>query len=366
MPEKPGHEEEAVASSHRMALRTVLIALGIIGILVIGLYLLRNFASALLLIFASILFGIFLNGLTNRGMKWLHLRRGLALTLILFVLLVACGLFVWLAGPQVVQQMQQLGERLPKSLATLQDRLREHDWGRTILGHLPSLDKLSLTTLVGPVTQFFSITIELVGGIVFIFFVGLYLAASPRDYLDPMLLLLSPEHRARGREVVSALGGALGWWLFGRAITMTLLGILTTIALWLFGIPLALVLGVIAGILLFVPYLGAIAAAIPAMLVALMDSPAKAFWVAIIYTGVHTFEGYLITPFVQRRAVELPPGLLISVQVISASLFGLAGVIFATPLTVVAIVLVEMLYVEDVIGEKVEVLGEHESHETPS
>ncbi|HEX3818481.1 MAG TPA: AI-2E family transporter, partial [Chthoniobacterales bacterium] len=202
---------------------------------------------------------------------------------------------------------------------------------------------------------------ELLGGIVFVFFVGLYLAASPNDYFGPVLLLLSPEHQPRGREVLAALGQGLGWWLFGRVVTMVSLGILTTLALWLFGIPLALVLGVIAGLLLFVPYLGAVAAAIPALLVALLESPEKAFWVLVIYICVHVFEGYCITPFVQRRAVSLPPGLLLSVEVLSASLFGLAGVVFSTPLTVVVIVLVQMLYVQNMLGEKVAVLGDHEA-----
>jgi predicted PurR-regulated permease PerM len=222
-----------------------------------------------------------------------------------------------------------------------------------------------MEALIGSMTQALSITVEVGGGFVFIFFVGLYLAASPNDYFGPVLLLLSPEHRPRGREVLAALGQGLGWWLFGRAVTMISLGILTTLALWLFGIPLALVLGFIAGLLLFVPYLGAIAAAIPALLVALMESPAKAFWVAVIYSGVHVFEGYCITPFVQKRAVALPPGLLLSVQLLSASLFGLAGVVFSTPLTVVAIVLVQMLYVQDVLGEKVAVLGDHDKTASP-
>ncbi len=352
--------------TRRKALRTVLITLGIVGITVIVLYLLRNFASALLLIFAGILFGIFLNGLTTLGITRLHLPRWAALTLLLVIMGGAIGCFLWLAGPQAVQQMQQLGEQLPKSLAKLRNDLAAYDWGRSILQNLPSLNHmdLSATMLMGSVTQFFSITAEVLGGIVFIFFVGLYLAASPHEYLDPVVILLSPEHRERGRELLSALGGALGWWLLGRAITMTSLGIMTTVALWLFGIPLALVLGIIAGLLLFVPYLGAIAAAIPAMLVALMESPAKAFWVACIYTGLHVFEGYCITPFVQRRAVALPPGLLLSVQLLSASLFGLAGVVFSTPLTVIGIVLVQTLYVQDVLGEEVAVLGDHEAHES--
>jgi predicted PurR-regulated permease PerM len=343
----------------------VLITLGIVALVLIGLYLLRNFAAALLLIFAGILFGIFLNGLTNCVTQWLRLPRWAALTLICLLLGAALFLFGWFAGPQVVQQMQQLVQQLPNSVTALQRRLQDYSWGRTLLSTMPPLDQmhLSIQALLGPVTQMFTMTIEVLGWFVFIFFVGLYLAASPEEYLEPTLLVLSPEHRARGREVLHALGQGLGWWLFGRAVTMISLGILTAIALWLFDIPLALVLGIIAGLLLFVPYLGAIAAAIPAFLVALMQSPAKALWVLVIYTGVHVFEGYFITPFVQRRAVALPPGLLLSVQILSASLFGLGGVVFSTPLTVVTIILVQMLYVQDVLEEEVAVLGEHEPSE---
>lgn len=357
-------DSPAEIRAQTVTLRSVLIILGIAGLGLVLLYLLRNFASALLLIFAGILFGVFLNGLTNIVAHWLHLARWLALLLIMLLFVAACSAFVYFAGPDVVQQSQQLGQRLPHSIATIQDRIEKYDWGRTLLGNMPSLDKMRLSpvAILGSVTRVFSMTAEALGAVVFVFFVGLYLAASPNTYMHATLLLLSREHRTRGREVLGALGQGLGWWLFGRAVTMTTLGILTTVALWLFGIPLALVLGIIAGVLLFVPYLGAIAAAIPAMLVALMESPEKALWVAVIYTCIHVFEGYCITPIVQRRAVALPPGLLISVQIISASLFGLAGVIFATPLTVVVIILVQMLYVQDVLGERVVLLGDHAGH----
>lgn len=352
-------------TSQRSTLRSVLITLGVVALVLVGLYLLRSFAAALLLIFAGVLFGIFLNGLTNIATQWLRLPRWAALTLICFLLAAALVLFGWLAGSRVVEQMQQLGQQLPDAVTVLQKRLGQYAWGRALLGNMPSLGQLPLSveSLLGPVTQAFTMTIEVLGWFVFIFFVGLYLAAAPGDYLEPALLVLAPEHRARGREVLHGLGQGLGWWLFGRLVTMSSLGVITALALWLFGIPLALVLGIIAGLLLFVPYLGAVAAAIPAFLVALVESPAKAFWVLAIYTGLHIFEGYFITPFVQRRAIALPPGLLLSVQILSASLFGLGGVVFSTPLTVVAIILLQMLYVQDVLGEEVEVLGEHEPDE---
>lgn len=353
----------AEAPARTATLRAVLITLGVVVLGLIGLYLLRNFAAALLLIFAGVLSAIFLHGLTNITMRWLHLPRWAALAGILVLLAAAIAAFCWLAGPQAARQLQQLGQQMPVAATVLQNRLAQYDWGRALLDSLPSLGsmQMSVSALLGSVTHAFSLTLEVVGWFVFIFFVGLYLAASPGEYLEPVLLLLGPAHRARGREIFAALGQGLGWWLLGRAVTMISLGTLTTLALWLLGLPLALVLGILAGLLLFVPYLGSVAAAVPALLVALMQSPAKAFWVGVVYTGLHLFEGYCITPFVQRRSVALPPGLLLTVQILSASLFGLAGVIFSTPLTVVGIILVQMLYVQDVLGENVAVLGTHES-----
>ncbi len=362
MPNETTSESERDLIPRQGTLRHVLIALGLAGIALIALYLLRNFAGALLLIFAGILLGVFLHGLTKLAVQWLRLPRALALTFVV-VLLLAIGIaFFWLAGPQVFQQGRVLIDQLPQSLTALQTWLQKYDWGRAILSSLPSVNELqpSFTAILGSVSQAFSITMELTGVFVFIFFVGLYLAAAPGTYERGALFLLPAPRRARGREILAALGLALRWWLLGRVITMTLMGTLTALALWLADVRLALVLGIIAGLLLFVPYLGAIIAAIPALLVGLMESPTKALWVGVIYIGVHLFEGYCITPFVQKRAVALPPALLLSVQILAAALFGTVGVIFSTPLTVVAVVLIQTLYLQDVLGEKVAVLGKHE------
>ncbi|MGI9114608.1 MAG: AI-2E family transporter [Chthoniobacterales bacterium] len=362
MAEKHSRETDRDLVPRRGTLRAVLITLGLCGIGFIALYLLRSFATALLVIFAGVLFGVFLHGLSMLMADWLRLPRRVALTLAVLLLVACAAGFIWLAGPEVVQQGEVLVQQLPRSIAFLQTQLQRFEWGRAFLASLPPLNQFqfSLASILGSVTQAFSITAEIIGVLLFVFFVGLYLAATPETYLGGILRLFSREHHARYRQVFAALGLALRWWLLGRAVTMTLMGILTTLALWLADVPLALVLGVIAGLLLFVPYLGAVAAAIPAMLVAFMQSPTKALWVAAIYTGVHVFEGYFITPYVQKRAVALPPALLLSVQILSAALFGIMGVIFSTPLTVVAIVLIQTLYVQDVLGEEVAVLGEHE------
>lgn len=363
MAEKSSREIDLVA--RRGTLRTVLVTLGLCGIGLIALYLLRSFATALLIIFAGILFGVFLHGVSMLLAKWLCLPRQFALALAVLLLMIVCSAFLWLAGPQIAQQTQLLIQQLPQSINALQQQLQRTDWGRAILGTLPSLDQLqpSFQSILGSVTQAFYITSELIGALVFVLFVGLYLAATPDAYIEGILRLFPHQHQVRAREVFAALGLALRWWLLGRAVTMTLMCIFTTIALRVAHIPLALVLGVIAGLLIFVPYLGAIVAAIPAMLIGLMEGPTKVLEVALIYTGVHVFEGYCITPFVQKRAVALPPALLLSVQILSAALFGALGIIFSTPLTVVAIVLVQTLYVQDMLGKKVALLGERNSHE---
>ncbi|MGI8437231.1 MAG: AI-2E family transporter [Chthoniobacterales bacterium] len=334
------NEHQPAAS--RATLRHVLLTLGLALLGLIVFYFLRRFATTLLLVFAGLLFGVFLDGLTSFAAKWLRLSRFVALTLVVLLSASVVVGFWWLAGPRVVVQGRALADQLPQSSAFLQSQLKQYDWGRVFLESLPSLDQLQLsfTAIIGSVAQAFSITIELSGALVFVFFVGLYLAASPAAYQD---------------------GIVIRWWLLGRAVTMTLMGLLTWFALWLADVPLALILGVIAGLFLFVPYLGSVAAAIPAILIGLMDGPAKALLVAVIYLGVHVFEGYCITPFVQKRAVALPPALLLSVQIFAAAIFGLVGVIFSTPLTAVAVVLIQTLYVQDVLGEKVSVLGEHET-----
>jgi len=139
---------------------------------------------------------------------------------------------------------------------------------------------------------------------------------------------------------------------------MLILGVLTTLGLWILGIPLALTLGIIAAVLSFIPNIGPIISAVPAILIALIESPSKALYVIFLYIGIQTVESYLITPIIQKKAVHLAPALLIAVQIMIGVLLGALGLLLATPLMVVIIVLVQMLYVQDTLGYDVTVLGE--------
>jgi predicted PurR-regulated permease PerM len=164
--------------------------------------------------------------------------------------------------------------------------------------------------------------------------------------------LLPPARRSRAHELLSAIGHTLRWWLFGRAVGMTIVGIATTTGLWLLDVPLALVLGLIAAALDFVPYVGPILAAAPGILVALSGGMSHAIYVALLYLAIQLLEGYVLTPLIEQRSVRLPPALTIGAQVLLGVLVGALGVLFATPLTAALVVLIKGLYVEDTLEHR--------------
>jgi predicted PurR-regulated permease PerM len=128
---------------------------------------------------------------------------------------------------------------------------------------------------------------------------------------------------------------------------MCVVGVLTAIGLWALGVPFVLSFAVLAAGLDFIPNIGPVISAVPAVLVALLQSPMTALWVAVLYLAIQVLESYILAPIVQHRAVDLPPALLISSQVLLAVLLGVPGLLFATPLTVVLLVLVRRLYIAD-------------------
>jgi predicted PurR-regulated permease PerM len=198
-----------------------------------------------------------------------------------------------------------------------------------------------------------------VTNLLIVLLIGFYLALNPKLYVDSVVTLFPRQARSRAREILSALGRALRWWLIGRIAAMATVGVLTALGLWIVGMPLVLALGLIAGVFSFVPFIGPVASAVPAILIALVQSPWEVAYVICVYAVVQLLEGNFITPVIQKRVVLLPPAALLAAQLLMGVLFGLVGLVFATPLAVVLIVLVQMLYVEDVLGDRVHVLGEH-------
>jgi predicted PurR-regulated permease PerM len=325
------------------------------------LYLLWRIAHVLLILFAGILGALFIDSLGQLAQRRLRLPRGVAITLAIVVIIAAVTGFGFVVGPQLLEQSRELAHLLPQSIEQLRGWVEHHPWGHLFFETRPRDLIPSPGDLLGQISGVFSTTLGAIASAAIIAILALYLSIEPGPYISGILRLLPPSKRARGQEVLEAIGHALRWWLLGRSVSMLAVGALTAVGLQIIGLPAGLALAVLAGGLSFVPYIGPVAAAVPALLIALPQGPWALLWVMLIYMGIQFLEGNFITPFVQERTVSLPPVVLLTSQLAVGLLFGLLGILLATPLTVIGIVLVQMLYVQDVLGEPIRVLGQHSS-----
>jgi predicted PurR-regulated permease PerM len=344
-------------------------ALGLAATLGLGLVVLWHAAIVPLLFFAGILLAIALDAPAQWVSRHSPLTRFWSTAAVLVLAVVLVAVFALLAGPAVGQQFDQLSRQLPQSLADLRDRIETTQWGRAAL-HSFSRESagqvVSPTQAVEQATRALASATWAITAFVVVLFTGLYLAFQPRLYVRGALRLAPPGRRRRLEQVLSAMGRALRWWLLGRLATMAVDGVLIALGLWLLGVPLAMVLGLLAAVLAFIPNLGPILSFIPAALIALSDGPQMVLWVALIYLGAQFLESYAVTPVIDRKVVSLPPALLLMAQVLMGLLAGVLGLFVAGPLAVVAIVAVQMLYLEDILGERVKVLGARTSGEPVS
>jgi predicted PurR-regulated permease PerM len=326
---------------------------GLVTLLVAAGLLLYAAADVFLLIFVGILFAVFLSMLTDRTSEFTSLskRWSLAVVLLILAALVA-GLF-WLLASRVAAETQNLQEDLTSAWKLVQQRASQYEWAKQYFSHKP-LEQLQdmKVNWFSRVTGFFSATFGALGSIALVIFVAIYTAADPGQYRRGILHLVPLESRSRAANVFDEMGVSLRWWLAGQICSMTLIGIATTVGLWLLGIPNALTLGILAGLLTFIPNFGPITSAIPAVLLGLTMGMMDAVYVILLYLGVQAVESNLVTPLVQQKSVDLPPVLNVGVQVLMGVLFGVVGLIVAAPLTVCGMVLVKRFYVEDMLGDR--------------
>jgi predicted PurR-regulated permease PerM len=311
-----------------------------------------------LLAFGAVLFAIFIRGLSAPVSRVLKLPSFVPVVAVILGLGGILYLAFSLLAPHVAAQANELGQKLPSALSHIQYRIQQNPLGREVLRQMPSFrDLLGGGTLLTEVKGIFSITLGVVVDAFIFFFVSLYFSFDPGIYIRGFLRLVPPGKRDRAADVFNALAVTLRRWLAGRLLGMALVGLLTGIGLMLAGIPLALTLGLFAAILTFIPYLGAMLSAVPAVLLALLDNPIKVLYVIALYLLIHTFEAYFVSPVIQQHQVLLPPVVIIIAQILLGVYAGLLGLILATPLTAAARVIIKMLYIEDVLGEAAGIPG---------
>ena len=199
--------------------------------------------------------------------------------------------------------------------------------------------------------SFVTSTFAAFGGLLLVLFLAIYVATNPGLYHDGLMKLFPRQARRRAGEVLSAVAVVLRRWLVTQLIAMVAIGGVTTIVLLLLHVKAAFPLGILAGLLEFVPTIGPIMSAVPAIAMGFVDSPQKALWVAVAYVGIQFLENHILIPLLMKEGVDLPPAMTIITQALMALLFGFLGLLVAVPMLAAATVVVRMLYVEDVVGE---------------
>lgn len=309
--------------------------------------------DVLLLVFGAVLLAVLMRTLADRIARLLSLSAGWSLAAAVLLLLVALGGCGWLFGREVSAQVDQLTELVPQAWNKLRDYLQGHAWGRAVLEQVQEMDVGSMSSgVVGDAGSVLTTTLGAVGNVLLVAAGGVYLAAQPGLYRNGIVALVPQGAEARTREALDAAGQGLRQWLKGQLVSMGVIGIMTALGLWILGVPSALALGLLAGLAEFVPLVGPIAAAIPALLVASAEGMTTLLWVLGLYIVVQQIESNLIMPIVERKLVAIPPALTLFAVVAMGLAFGVMGVLFATPLTVVAFILVNRLYIRAALGKE--------------
>lgn len=262
----------------------------------------------------------------------------------------------FLFGSDLVAQLGTLVDTIPAAWGSLEQRLADLGLGNVfdeLFGGATSRGEMLWSNVRG-----FAMTLG--GGLASLLLVlagGIYFALQPHLYRQGAVKLVPRNRRTLVGEALDDSGRVLKLWLKGQLVSMVLIGVITGTGLWLLGVPSPLALGLLAGLLEFIPYVGPIVAAIPGLLIALASGVDLALWTLGLYTLIQQVEGNFIQPVVQRYAVHIPPALLLFSLIGVGTLFGVAGIILAAPLTVVLYVLVKLLYVREALHTRTEIPG---------
>ncbi len=310
-----------------------------------------------LLVFASIIVAVVLRATGDLIRRVLPVGEGLSVALAALIILVVIVVIVWLFGATLTAQTSELIGRLPAAWEGMKRLLTEMGLDANLTTQLESLGDHAgeyaaqlpgvALGLVGVVAN---VGLAIVGGVM--------LALEPKAYRDGALLLVPPVARAGWTRAIGATGHALRGWLAAQLVSMIVIGALTWLGLWIVGVPSALGLGLFAGLAQFVPVVGPVVSAVPGLMISATADWDTFLWAAVVYVGVQQIEGNLVTPYVQKHIAGIPMALALFSIVAFGVLFGPLGVILATPLTLVALVLVKSLYLRDALGEDVRIPGE--------
>ncbi|SEC15664.1 AI-2E family transporter [Bradyrhizobium erythrophlei] len=353
------------------------IAVGGIGIVLFAALLTFawQFAATLFLLFAGMLLGVALNAMTTLLGRLTALPHALRLAIVCLAMAGLLSGIVFLGGATIAQQAAVLSNTIKSQLGSVKEFLEQHGVDTSYLDFTNAAGEAkgegsAVTTTTPPASQSHGIpgagalassggaiisqtlkvllgTVSVVGNFFIVLFLGLAFAAQPSIYRAGLLFIAPAKYRAQATVIVDRIGETLERWLIAQIITMTAVFLVTWIGLAIIGIPSSFILGIQAGLLAFIPTVGAILGGLIVVLASLATGWIAALSAFILFLGVHALESYVLTPIIQRQALDIPPATLFAFQILLGVVFGIWGLALALPLMAIAKVMIDHFKAED-------------------
>ena len=343
------------------------ISVGGIGIVVFTALLMFAwyFSATLFLIFAGMLLGVALNAMSNMFGRVVQLPHSLRLTIVCLALAGMLSGVVFLGGATIAQQATALSDTIKSQLVSVKAFLEKNGFDTSYfeLGNagaapaasstaiastpathnLPSAGTLAAGggAIVSQTLKLFLGTVSAVGNFFIVLFLGLTFAAQPAVYRKGLLFMAPLRHRARATLIVDRIGETLERWLMAQIITMAAVFLVTWIGLTIIGIQSSFILGIQAGLLAFIPTVGALLGGLIVVLASLASGWVAGASALVLFMGVHALESYILTPIIQRHALDIPPATLFAFQILLGVVFGIWGLALALPLMAIVKVVID-------------------------
>ncbi len=372
-----------VSTEERLQARTDLawsIAVGGTGVaLFIALLIFAwHFAATLFLIFAGMLLGVALNAMTGLLGRVVPLPQPVRLVIVCLALAAMLSGIVFLGGTTIAQQATVLSNTMKSQLVNVKAFLESHGVDTSFFDinsfsaapstpsetqapatstphNLPSASTIASSggAILGQTFKVLLGTVSAVGNFFIVLFLGLAFAVQPGVYRSGLLFMAPAKHRARATVIIDRIGYTLERWLIAQIITMAAVFLVTWIGLAIIGIPSSFILGIQAGLLAFIPTVGAILGGLIVVLASLASGWVAGISAFVLFLGVHALESYVLTPIIQRQALDIPPATLFAFQILLGVVFGVWGLALALPLMAIAKVMIDHFKTEPTPPEPV-------------